>query len=61
MRMPSPSVSGGTTWLPSGETIAVMQPPLSGPRSFSSGAMRAICSGVSQPVALITKHPDSSA
>ena len=29
MRMPSPSVSGGTRWLPSGETIAVKQPPRS--------------------------------
>ncbi len=50
IRMPSPEVSGGTTWLPSGETIAVMQPPVSALRSFSSGEMRAICSSVSQPV-----------
>lgn len=61
MRMPSPDVSGGTTWLPSGEMIAVMQPPVSALRSRSSGEMRAICSSVSQPVALTTKQPDSSA
>ena len=60
-KTPSPRVSGGTMWLPSGETIAVMQPPLMARRSFSSGEIRAICSSVSQPVALTTKQPDSSA
>ena len=33
-RMPSPCVSGGTTWVPSRETIAVMQPPCNPRRSF---------------------------
>ena len=55
--MPSPCVSGGTTWAPSGETIAVMQPPRSALRIFSSGEIFAICSSVSQPVALTTKQP----
>jgi hypothetical protein len=59
--MPSPCVSGGTIWLPSGETIAVMQPPRMPRRSFSSGEIRAICSSLSQPVALTTKQPLSSA
>ena len=41
--------------------IAVMQPPRSALRSFSSGEILAICSSVSQPVALTTKQPLSSA
>ena len=59
--MPSPCVRGGTTWAPSGDTIAVMQPPRSALRSFSSGEILAICASVRQPVALTTKQPDSNA
>ena len=61
MRMPSPEVSGGASNWPSGETIAVKQPPVSAFLSFSSGEIFSRCSSVSQPVALTTKHPDSSA
>ena len=47
---------------PSGETIAVMQPPLQPPCSRPVvPATSRTCSCVSQPVAFTTKQPDSSA
>ena len=60
-RIPSPSVSGGARWRPSGEMIAVIDPPRSARCRPSLGVIEAICSSLSQPVALTTKHPLSSA
>jgi len=59
--MPSPLRIGSPNNTPSGETIAVQQPPRSAFCTFTSGVMEAIWASVSQPVALITKQPDSSA
>ena len=61
MTMPSPSVSGSARYLPSGDTMAVWQPPRSAPCRPGSVVTDWICASVSQPVALITKQPDSSA
>lgn len=59
--MPSPSRSGGARCTPSGETIAVLQPPRSAGCRAGSRVIASICASVSQPVALTTKQPDSSA
>ncbi len=58
---PSPSRSGGARWTPSGDTMAVQQPPRSALRMRSSGVMASIWASSSQPVALTTKQPASSA
>lgn len=59
--MPSPSVSIGARCTPSGEMIAEHEPPRSARRNPSSGLISAACASLSQPVALMTKQPASSA
>ena len=61
MTMPSPSVSGGARSVPSGETMAVKQPPRSALLELGVAGDLRTCASVSQPVALTTKQPDSSA
>ena len=58
---PSPSRSGAAKCTPSGETMAVLQPPRSAFCRPASGVIAVICASVSQPVALMTKQPASSA
>ena len=58
---PSPSRSGAARWTPSGDTMAVQQPPRSAPRMRSSGVMASIWASPSHPVALTTKQPASRA
>ncbi|MCY1550829.1 hypothetical protein D9M68_871100 [compost metagenome] len=59
---PSPLRRGSPSSLPSGETMALKQPPEIGPMAQPVSAMICCCcSGSSQAVALTTKHPDSRA
>ncbi len=60
-KIPSPSRKGATRFTPSGEIIALWQPPEIAFRSAGSGVTALIWSSVSQPVALTTKQPDSAA
>lgn len=60
-KIPSPSRSGATRFVPSGEMIALWQPPEIAFCIAGSGAMDLICDSLSQPVALTTKQPDSAA
>ncbi len=61
IRMPSPSRKGATRFWPSGEMMAVWQPPVRAFCKAGSGVTDLICASVSQPVALTTKQPDSAA
>ena len=52
--MPSPSFKGGARCAPSGETMAVQQPPRRALCRAGSGVIDWICASVSQPVLLTT-------